>query len=678
MTTTEVLTLLETNQDARGMVHWERVAAKAGGLTSFGIGLTKLRKLAKQIGRDPALARELWSSDVYDGRGTAVAVLPIRSGWGVCREVTMRLATALVLPVLVALSLLATAGDGPVSAGPTIIGDSVDVWNRAQWPYRARSLDRIDWAYRGGKKPGMAIHGPDGVVRIMAGAGHLRAVDPATAKHAWIANANPRYWNYSSPAIGSDLTAYFGNHGFVQAVDASGKRLWRTELKASWIHRPPALSPDGKTLYVVSDAVGLASLDAATGSVNWLRRDWNSPWASLCFDQDGRILIGTGHTVTCFDAKGLKLWQLKNGMRQLMVLGDRLLGATSTGEVRCVSLRTRKFLWTKRLGKGLTGMALSDDGHLRVTHSSGHLSCLDLNGRVRWQSRLAASSLTRPATALGGDTLTVDADGTLYLVDRMGDVSGSIATGAAPHRWRPSVGPDGSVYITHADQVVRVSGAERPIPPPPIATSLLLVADDFVVDIWVNGKRVPTSHRSMLEDVHGAITERVNVELHEGDWVVFNVVANRMRWGGASYFGVSAEAPDGGVAFASTTQGNWSACDDTSDVAEFIAELDPGADRLAVAPTKPWHDAAGIWRKHLGAEFSGEPIWGTAPNTWIKCIVPKPRRATTLPPRIARDAPDYVDPPDHDPERHGPPPHDPPPPRQPSEPYDPPPPPRER
>lgn len=67
MTKAEVLALLKENQDERGITHWKRMAA-ASKLKSFGIGLTKLRKLAKQIGRDPKLAKLLWKSDIYDAK----------------------------------------------------------------------------------------------------------------------------------------------------------------------------------------------------------------------------------------------------------------------------------------------------------------------------------------------------------------------------------------------------------------------------------------------------------------------------------------------------------------------------------------------------------------------------------------------------------------------------------
>ncbi len=68
MTKAEVLKLLKEHQNDRGMTHWKKMAAKALGLKSFGIGLTQLRKLAKQIGRDHKLALQLWQSDVYDAK----------------------------------------------------------------------------------------------------------------------------------------------------------------------------------------------------------------------------------------------------------------------------------------------------------------------------------------------------------------------------------------------------------------------------------------------------------------------------------------------------------------------------------------------------------------------------------------------------------------------------------
>ena len=65
MTKTKVLALLKENQNERGIQHWKK---KPRTLKSFGIGLTQLRKIAKQIGRDHQLAQKLWESDTYDAK----------------------------------------------------------------------------------------------------------------------------------------------------------------------------------------------------------------------------------------------------------------------------------------------------------------------------------------------------------------------------------------------------------------------------------------------------------------------------------------------------------------------------------------------------------------------------------------------------------------------------------
>jgi hypothetical protein len=68
MTKTEVLALLEEKRDARGEANWKQMGERTGGLTTFGIGLTRLRAIAKQVGRDHDLALELWNERNHDAR----------------------------------------------------------------------------------------------------------------------------------------------------------------------------------------------------------------------------------------------------------------------------------------------------------------------------------------------------------------------------------------------------------------------------------------------------------------------------------------------------------------------------------------------------------------------------------------------------------------------------------
>ena len=68
MTKTEVLDVLEKNRDARGEAHWQKMGDRTGGLASFGIGVTKLRAIAKKIGRDHDLAVKLWNEANHEAK----------------------------------------------------------------------------------------------------------------------------------------------------------------------------------------------------------------------------------------------------------------------------------------------------------------------------------------------------------------------------------------------------------------------------------------------------------------------------------------------------------------------------------------------------------------------------------------------------------------------------------
>ncbi|MBM3779299.1 MAG: hypothetical protein FJW23_13870 [Acidimicrobiia bacterium] len=73
-TVSEVLEVLHAERDERGMSNWKKRSSGTAGMSSFGIGLTRLRKLAREIGRNRELAQALWQTDVYDARVIALLV----------------------------------------------------------------------------------------------------------------------------------------------------------------------------------------------------------------------------------------------------------------------------------------------------------------------------------------------------------------------------------------------------------------------------------------------------------------------------------------------------------------------------------------------------------------------------------------------------------------------------
>lgn len=74
MTVIEVLKLLDAERDERGISYWEKLGSSTARMKCYGIGLTRLRKLAKRIGRNRDLALALWETDVYDARVIALLI----------------------------------------------------------------------------------------------------------------------------------------------------------------------------------------------------------------------------------------------------------------------------------------------------------------------------------------------------------------------------------------------------------------------------------------------------------------------------------------------------------------------------------------------------------------------------------------------------------------------------
>jgi hypothetical protein len=154
------------------------------------------------------------------------------------------------------------------------------------------------------------------------------------------------------------------------------------------------------------------------------------------------------------------------------------------------------------------------------------------------------------------------------------------------------------------------------------ASYIVTAADDFVVEVYRNGVPVPDSKRTMLEERFGATVERIDVEVRRGDWLVFNVVNNRMRWGGARYFGVAGCFAPTEFGFVSDwASRQWCVCDSPRDASKFIARRSYLAGRHVHVVANPWSDGDGLMRQYAGASWNGSPVWGEVRNTWIKVIV---------------------------------------------------------
>jgi len=156
-----------------------------------------------------------------------------------------------------------------------------------------------------------------------------------------------------------------------------------------------------------------------------------------------------------------------------------------------------------------------------------------------------------------------------------------------------------------------------------VANYVITSADDFLVDVYHNGEVVPDDSRHMLSERFGATSERIDLQVHRGDWIVFHVVSDRMRWGGVRYFAAAGLFEKNEFGFVSHPDScDWSACDDTSRVAKFIAKKNFMSDKPAQKITELWLDGQGLMKQFAGDGWNGEPLWGCSRDTWLKFIVP--------------------------------------------------------
>jgi 3-methyladenine DNA glycosylase AlkD len=68
----DVLQYLHDNKDERGIKTWEKAGVK--GMSSVGIGVTKLKAFAKKVGKNHELALELWNEPIFESKTLATLI----------------------------------------------------------------------------------------------------------------------------------------------------------------------------------------------------------------------------------------------------------------------------------------------------------------------------------------------------------------------------------------------------------------------------------------------------------------------------------------------------------------------------------------------------------------------------------------------------------------------------
>jgi outer membrane protein assembly factor BamB len=178
---------------------------------------------------------------------------------------------------------------------------------------------------------------------------------------------------------------------------------WRQRLgMKAW--GSPAVSPDGKHVYVVSRGKGVQSLDSQTGTLVWAY-DLGQPWnylAGVALSPGGTVYgVSQRRYVHAVRADGVRLWRTDTGVDEdfwgnpcVDVDAGAVYVTTGrggdNGRVIALALDSGAQLWACRLPASTRGaVALSHGSLLAVACMDGHLVLIDReDGAIKCQTRL--------------------------------------------------------------------------------------------------------------------------------------------------------------------------------------------------------------------------------------------------------------------------------------------------
>lgn len=192
--------------------------------------------------------------------------------------------------------------------------------------YRVAQADgALRWRYgkRGDMESSPAVSRDGAVVFAGSRDRKLHAVHAESGKKHWKRGTGDSV--NSTPAVGPDGTVYVGsddNHLYAftphatraraKTPRASAKLKWRFRARAD-VLSSPALSPDGRTVYVGSHDGHLYAVRARDGRLRW-KYKCDVVWSSPAVDAAGRVYFGAWDgAVHALDAAGKVLFVVKTG-----------------------------------------------------------------------------------------------------------------------------------------------------------------------------------------------------------------------------------------------------------------------------------------------------------------------------------------------------------------------------
>lgn len=181
----------------------------------------------------------------------------------------------------------------------------------------------------------------------------------------------PKWYSGQCPLMVGDkvIVAPSGPKGFMIQIDcASGEVEWTAKNSMRWDMTHTSITPmtlkGGVETYVYSGSGGVAGVDAKTGEVLWVNRQWKikiAACASPVVIDEERIFLSAGYSAGCMMIRVFQGEDGKWDSEAIFKLEERDFGSVQHTPIL-------------------------HDGYLYGTRPNGELVCLSLDGEVKWAS----------------------------------------------------------------------------------------------------------------------------------------------------------------------------------------------------------------------------------------------------------------------------------------------------
>lgn len=263
------------------------------------------------------------------------------------------------------------------------------------------------------------------------------------------ASGDPNAAPPNSVAVGSNGVIYVGAPAKVVALKPDGTVKWK---KGYTNVQGPALSPDGKTVYI-SGNNKLIALKAKNGEKKWVYKMGDSTLFGPTIGPDGTIYQGSwdknlyamnpdGSLKWTYTVEGALSYPVSMNEKGTIFVGAGDAHAGEDGNVYALK-KDGTLKWTFDTSSSRAGTpAMTEDGLILVAAAPA-LYALNKSGELEW-------SVGEP----GGDG---DGDDDEVIGE---PPPGTTATGDVAGIITPGVGPDGTIYIGNSDGLITALNGE--------------------------------------------------------------------------------------------------------------------------------------------------------------------------------------------------------------------------